>query len=60
MALCVPVEENLQSAQAELEVKYLYKDYHDALANDEIDAVIIVTSTACHKEIAIAAAKANR
>ncbi|GMA08745.1 inositol 2-dehydrogenase [Tetragenococcus halophilus subsp. flandriensis] len=59
-ALCDPMEENLQNAQAELAVKYTYQDYQEALANDEIDAVIIVTPTAYHKEIAIAAAKAKK
>ena len=30
-----------------------YKDYHDLLANSEIDAVIISTPTSLHKDIAI-------
>lgn len=60
IALCDPTEENLQSAQSELAVKYVYHNYCDALANDEIDAVIIVTPTAYHKEIAIAAAQAKK
>lgn len=60
IALCDPMEENLQKAQAELGVKYLYKDYHDVLTNVEVDAVIIVTPTAYHKEIAVAAAQAKK
>ncbi|GBD81047.1 hypothetical protein TEHD86_0824 [Tetragenococcus halophilus subsp. halophilus] len=60
IALCDPMEENLQKAQSELAVKYLYRNYHDALANDEIDAIVIVTPTAYHKEIAIAAAQAKK
>ncbi|AYW48415.1 oxidoreductase [Tetragenococcus osmophilus] len=60
IALCDPMEENLQKAQSELAVKYVYRNYRDALANDEIDAVVIVTPTAYHKEIAIAAAQAKK
>lgn len=60
IALCDPMEENLQKAQSELAVKYVYRNYRDALTNDEIDAVIIVTPTAYHKEIAVAAAQAKK
>lgn len=60
MALCDPMEENLKKAQAELAVDFTYTDYHEALQNDSIDAVIIVTPTAYHKEIAIAAAQAKK
>lgn len=60
IAICDPFEEALNSAQEELQVKYQYTDYRDVMANDEIDAVVIVTPTDTHKEIAIAAANAKK
>lgn len=60
IALCDPLEENLQKAQTGLQVAYLYTDYKEALKNEEIDAVVVVTPTGLHKEIVIAAAKAKK
>lgn len=60
IALCDPSEENLSSAQEQLNCPYTYKDYRDALDNPDIDAVVIVTPTKYHKEIAVAAAKAKK
>lgn len=53
----------IEGAEAELKengVKYLYKDYKELLANPEVEAVIVASSTDTHAEIAIAAAKAGK
>lgn len=60
VAIVDPVEEIAASAARELEIETYYLDYHAALRNDEIDAVVIVTPTVYHKEIAVAAAKAGK
>lgn len=60
IALCDPSAEALEAAQAELGVDYTYTDYHEALKNDQIDGVIVVTPTVYHKEIVIAAANAKK
>lgn len=60
IAVCDPSQESLNQAQEELQVKYTYTDYRDALANPEIDAIILVSPTRFHREIAVAAAKAKK
>lgn len=60
LAICDPSEENRKEALEELSVQYVYEDYKEALKNDEIDAVIVVTPTQFHKEIVIAAANAKK
>ena len=60
IALCDPMVDNLRAAQAELNARYAYADYREALQNPEIDAVIVVTPTQFHRDIVIAAAKAKK
>ncbi len=60
IAFCDPVKENLESASKEIQVKYLYQDYHEVMSNPEIDAVLVVTPTQFHRDIVIAAAKAKK
>lgn len=60
IALCDPSAENLNSAQGQLNCPLTYNDYREALKNSDIDAVVIVTPTKYHKEIAIAAAKMKK
>jgi len=60
IALCDPVADNLRAAQAEVNARYAYADYREALQNPEIDAVIVVTPTQFHRDIVIAAAKAKK
>lgn len=60
VAICDPSQENLDKAQAELQVPYVYSDYKEALKNEEIDAVIVVTPTGLHKEIVVSAAEAKK
>lgn len=37
-----------------------YVDYHDLLANPEVNAVVVVTPTSTHRDVVIAAAEANK
>lgn len=60
IALCDPSKESLELAQKEVNCRYIYEDYHDVMQNPEIDAVVIVTPTVYHKEIALAAAAAKK
>ena len=60
IALCDPMVDNLRAAQAELNARYAYADYREALQNPKIDAVIVVTPTQFHRDIVIAAAKAKK
>lgn len=60
VGICDPAAASLEKAQAELHCEYVYSDYKEVMANPDIDAVIIVTPTVYHKEIAIAAAKAGK
>jgi len=59
-ALCDPNEESLREAGAELGVTTLYADYREAVAHEGLDAVVIVTPTFLHCDIACAAAAAGR
>lgn len=60
LAMVDPVEETVQAACAELEIETYYTDYRDALVDDSIDAVIVVTPTVLHREIVIAAANSGK
>lgn len=59
-ALCDPNEEALRAAGDELGVAALYADYREAIAHAGLDAVVIVTPTFLHCDIACAAAAAGR
>lgn len=60
IALCDPFEENLKLAREEIEVPYVYTDYKEALKNEEIDAVVVVTPTKFHHDIVIDASNAGK
>lgn len=61
IALCDPSDENLFMTRQEAGgIRYVYHDYADALRNEEIDAVIVVTPTQFHHEVVIAAAGAGK
>ena len=60
IALCDPSKESLELAQKEVDCQYLYEDYREVMETPEIDAVVIVTPTVHHKEIALAAAAAKK
>lgn len=59
-AVCDPVEEAAVSAAKELNTALYTTDYKEILAMDTVDAVVIVTPTKYHCEIAVAAAKAHK
>lgn len=52
--------ENAKARAEELEISAWYTDYREALKNPDVDAVLIVTPTKFHHEIALAAAKAKK
>ncbi len=59
-AVADPCKENVQAALQELEIEKGYEDYRELLKDEEIDAVIIVTPTKYHCEIAVEAARAGK
>ena len=60
VAMVDPVEETVKNACAELEIKTYYTDYADALADSNVDAVIVVTPTVLHREIVVTAANSGK
>jgi predicted dehydrogenase len=50
----------LDAARKELDVETGYADFRDALADKRVDAVVVVTPTALHREVVLAAAKAGK
>jgi len=59
-AIVEPNRESAQQACRELELDRHYPDYRQALEDDAVDAVVVVTPTAYHKEIVVAAAEAGK
>jgi len=59
-AMVDPVEETAKSACNELGIDTYYLDYKDALADKNIDGVVVVTPTAYHREIVLNAASAGK
>ena len=60
VALCDTNSEALRQSAAEFGAGMLYNDYREAVASDSIDAVIIVTPTFLHRDIACAAATSGK
>lgn len=60
VAAADPVAAALAAAQEELGVASGYLDYREALQNPAVDAVVIVSPTKYHREIALAAAAAGK
>jgi UDP-N-acetylglucosamine 3-dehydrogenase len=60
VALCTRTPERLAAMAAKFDVSTTYRDYHDLLADPEIDAVSIVTMWDQHTEPAIAALAAGK
>jgi myo-inositol 2-dehydrogenase / D-chiro-inositol 1-dehydrogenase len=60
VALADAHAETLAAAQKELEIEKGYADFRDALADPRVDAVIVVTPTALHREVVLEAAKAGK
>jgi predicted dehydrogenase len=60
VAIVEPFKETAITACRELEIEKCYTDYKQALNDSQIDAIVIVTPTVFHREIAIAAAKSGK
>lgn len=60
VAICDIRLEVAQAVAAELGIQNVIQDYREVLANPEIEAVLIATSTNTHAEIIIAAAQAGK
>jgi len=60
VAVVDPNRETAEEAAKELEIGRYYTDYKDALQDDGVQAVVVVTPTAYHREIVIAAAQAGK
>lgn len=59
-AMVDPVEDAATSACRELELDTYYLDYRQALEDEKIDAVVVVTPTVFHRDIVVGAAKAGK
>lgn len=59
-AISEPNRETAEQACHELELERHYLDYRQALEDDAVDAVVVVTPTDYHKDIVIAAADAGK
>lgn len=60
IAVADPSENAARQAALELEIDTWYTDYAQALADERIHAVVVVTPTVYHREIVVAAAKAGK
>ena len=60
IAVVDPDETIGHKATQELDIEKYYTSYREALNDEEIDAVVVVTPTIFHKEIVIAAADAGK
>src|SRR5690625_1859758 len=60
VAFCDLNEDRLTQKGKQYGVEQLYTDYHELLANQEIDAVSVCTWNNTHAEIAIAALEAEK
>jgi len=59
-AISEPNRKTAEQACRELELNRHYPDYRQALEDDAVDAVVVVTPTAYHKDIVVAAADAGK
>lgn len=59
-SVCDPSEEACRAAVLELGIESYFTDYREALKNECIDAVVVVTPTAYHRDIVVAAARAGK
>ena len=53
-------EELARSFADQNNIKRWHTDYHELLADEEVDAVVVVTTTQAHKEIVIESARAGK
>ena len=60
ISVCDPSEEACRAAVLELGIETYCTDYREALKDERVDAVVVVTPTAYHKDIVVAAARAGK
>lgn len=60
ISVCDPSEEACRAAVLELGIETYFTDYREALEDERVDAVVVVTPTAYHKDIVVAAARAGK
>ena len=60
IAVADPADEARGAACDELDLDTSYKDYRDALANPDIQALVVVAPTAFHRDIVVEAAASGR
>src|SRR5690348_3415459 len=59
-SVCDAHEAALRSVSQELGVRQIYTDYREAVTQRDIDAVVVVTPTFLHSQVACAAAAAGK
>lgn len=59
-AISEPNRETAEKACQELELERHYQDYREALEDDQVDAIVVVTPTDYHRDIVVAAAEAGK
>ena len=57
IAVCDVNQETVDQVAAELDIPHKYTDYREAVAREDVDAVVIVSPTFLHRDIAVAAAQ---
>ena len=57
MAISDIDQQSMDACANEFGVSKCFNDYRDLIADKEVDAVVIVTSTSTHRDIILAAAK---
>lgn len=60
VAVCDLDEQAARARAEEFEVATIYRDYHDLLADDNVDAVAILLPHHLHRDCAVAAAQAGK
>ena len=60
IAVADPSQDAREAAKKSLEIDKAYADYREVLADDEVDAVVVVAPTVFHRDIVVAAAVAGK
>ncbi len=60
VALADAREEAVEESRRELGMETAYRDYRDALADPKVDAAVVASPTAFHRDIVVAAARAGK